>query len=69
VLSPPYREDVGRKCSYYVDYPYPAFGNGDDKINGVENNYAWLAEVPTPDDLYMRPGIYNGPAIQPELIS
>lgn len=25
ILSPPYREDAGRKCSYYHDYPYFTF--------------------------------------------
>lgn len=25
ILTPPYREDVGRKCTYYHDYPYTAF--------------------------------------------
>ena len=26
ILTPPYREDAGRKCTYYRDYPYTAFG-------------------------------------------
>lgn len=26
VLSPPYKEDAGRKCTYYHDYPYSTFG-------------------------------------------
>lgn len=30
---------------------------------GIED-YAWLAKIETPDDLYMRPGMYAGPAIQ-----
>jgi hypothetical protein len=33
-------------------------------INGKEEDYAWLAEIETPDDLYMRQGKYAGPAIQ-----
>lgn len=28
-----------------------------------EQEYAWLAEVETPDDLYMHNGRYTGPAI------
>lgn len=37
----------------------------DDKIGiGKEEEYAWLAEVDTPDDLYMRPGRYTGPPIE-----
>ncbi|TYJ07964.1 hypothetical protein E1A91_A11G041600v1 [Gossypium mustelinum] len=70
VLAPPYREDLGRKCTYYVDYPYSAFGNdfpqgnGAQISNGKEEEYAWLAEIETPDDLYMRSGVYVGPSIR-----
>ncbi|KAF3437944.1 hypothetical protein FNV43_RR20700 [Rhamnella rubrinervis] len=64
VLTPPYREDAGRKCTYYHDYPYSAFSTG----NGIQirdgKEYAWLAEIETPDDLYMRQGRYAGPAIE-----
>ncbi|KAG2664419.1 hypothetical protein I3843_16G077900 [Carya illinoinensis] len=66
ILSPPYREAAGRKCTYYHDYPYSTFSarNGAGIINGKEEDYAWLAEIETPDDLYMRQGKYAGPAIQ-----
>lgn len=66
ILSPPYREDVGRKCSYYTDYPYSAFstGNEAEKIIGNEDDYAWLLEIDTPDYLYMRQGVYIGPVIR-----
>lgn len=66
ILSPPYREAAGRKCTYYHDYPYLTFSarNGTGIIKGEEDNYAWLAEIETPDDLYMRQGKYAGPAIQ-----
>ncbi|XP_022729129.1 plant cysteine oxidase 3-like [Durio zibethinus] len=64
VLAPPYREDLGRKCTYYIDYPYSTFGNEAQISKGKEEDYAWLAEIETPDDLYMRPGVYVGPAIQ-----
>ncbi|XP_062116875.1 plant cysteine oxidase 3-like [Humulus lupulus] len=64
VLAPPYRENAGRRCTYYHDYPYVAFSNlveiGDEK----EENYAWLAQIETPDDLYMRQGKYVGPTIR-----
>ncbi|XP_030455498.1 plant cysteine oxidase 3 [Syzygium oleosum] len=63
ILSPPYSEDADRRCTYYCDYPYFTFANEDGKSD-EEENYAWLAETGTPDDLYMRPGKYNGPAIQ-----
>ncbi|KAK3440385.1 hypothetical protein EUGRSUZ_B00664 [Eucalyptus grandis] len=63
ILSPPYSEDAGRRCTYYCDYPYFTFANKDEKSD-EEENYAWLAETGTPDDLYMRPGKYNGPAIE-----
>ncbi|KAJ7978809.1 Plant cysteine oxidase [Quillaja saponaria] len=66
VLSPPYREDAGRKCTYYHDYPYSTFSAGSkaEICDGKEEDYAWLAEIGTPDDLYMRPGVYAGPDIQ-----
>lgn len=25
ILTPPYREEEGRRCTYYHDYPYSAF--------------------------------------------
>ncbi|TYJ25668.1 hypothetical protein E1A91_A07G065200v1 [Gossypium mustelinum] len=64
VLAPPYREDLGRKCTYYIDYPFSTSGNGAQISNGKEEDYAWLAEMETPDDLYMQPGVYVGPPIQ-----
>ncbi|KAJ1428132.1 RmlC-like cupin domain superfamily [Sesbania bispinosa] len=65
VLSPPYKEYEGRKCTYYHDYPYSTFsaGNGP-TCDGEEDEYAWLEEIDTPNDLYMRQGVYAGPAIQ-----
>ncbi|KAB2633733.1 2-aminoethanethiol dioxygenase [Pyrus ussuriensis x Pyrus communis] len=65
ILTPPYREDAGRKCTYYRDYPYTAFAteNGIKIKDGREEDYAWLAET-EPDNLYMRLGNYTGPSIQ-----
>lgn len=63
VLAPPYEEEAGRKCTYYHDYPYPTFGNGNETGIDKEDEYAWLAEVETPENLYMRQGRYMGPAI------
>ncbi|OMP05671.1 hypothetical protein COLO4_08658 [Corchorus olitorius] len=45
VLAPPYREDIGRRCTYYMDYPYSTFGNGAQISSGKEEEYAWLAET------------------------
>lgn len=66
ILTPPYREDAGRICTYYHDYPYSSFSTGNvGEINdGEEESYAWLAEIDTPDDLYMHQGVYAGPEIQ-----
>ncbi|XP_044476530.1 plant cysteine oxidase 3-like [Mangifera indica] len=65
ILTPPYKEDASRKCTYYIDYPYSNFAaeNGAVIIDRKED-YAWLAETGTPDDLYMRSGVYAGPTIQ-----
>ncbi|KAG7023261.1 Plant cysteine oxidase 3, partial [Cucurbita argyrosperma subsp. argyrosperma] len=66
VLSPPYNEDKGRRCTYFHDYPYSTFSaESKPNLNDEEvEDYAWLAKIETPDDLYMRPGVYAGPAIQ-----
>ncbi|CAK7323167.1 unnamed protein product [Dovyalis caffra] len=66
ILTPPYSEDAGRKCTYYHDYPYSTFsiGNGAEIGDEKVDDYAWLAEIETPDDLYMRQGAYTGPHVQ-----
>ncbi|XP_074317108.1 plant cysteine oxidase 3 [Silene latifolia] len=62
ILTPPYDEDAGRKCTYYHDYPYSSFPN-DGAIDGNDDEYAWLAEIEAPN-VYMRSGTYCGPPIQ-----
>ncbi|KAJ6868653.1 hypothetical protein NC651_033668 [Populus alba x Populus x berolinensis] len=71
ILTPPYREDVGRKCTYYHDYPFSTFsrGNGAEIDDEKIDDLAWLAEIDTPDDLYMRQGAYTGPAVQYHVIA
>lgn len=66
ILAPPYREDMGRGCTYFTDYPYASYAprNGARIKDGKEEDYAWLVEVETPKNLYMRPGRYVGPTIQ-----
>lgn len=64
ILTPPYEESAGRKCTYYRDYPYSSFRSGDEPIDGKEDEYVWLEEIETPDDLYMRTGMYAGPPIR-----
>ncbi|KAG5536329.1 hypothetical protein RHGRI_023939 [Rhododendron griersonianum] len=66
ILTPPYQEAAGRKCTYYHDYPYSSFttGKGEELNDGNEEDYAWLAQIGTPDDLYMRSGEYQGPVIK-----
>ncbi|KAG9144404.1 hypothetical protein Leryth_017534 [Lithospermum erythrorhizon] len=64
ILAPPYDETAGRKCTYYHDYPYLSFGNEDEIDSNESEEYAWLAEVETPEDLHMRSGMYAGPVIQ-----
>ncbi|KAL9253572.1 Plant cysteine oxidase 3-like protein [Drosera capensis] len=60
VLTPPYREAAGRRCTYYIDYPY--CGSGTDDESGAE--LAWLKEVRELDNLYMQSGKYKGPAVR-----
>ncbi|KAL4633330.1 hypothetical protein ACB092_04G115500 [Castanea dentata] len=66
ILSPPYKEEPGRKFSYYRDYPYSTFSAGNRAFirNGKEEDYAWLAAIETPDDLNICDGKYAGPAIE-----
>ncbi|KAJ6374063.1 hypothetical protein OIU78_029716 [Salix suchowensis] len=66
ILTPPYRENAGRKCTYYHDYPFTTTsrGNGAEIDDEKIDEHAWLAEIDTPDDLYMRQGDYTGPAVQ-----
>ncbi|KAJ6888377.1 plant cysteine oxidase 3-like isoform X1 [Populus alba x Populus x berolinensis] len=65
ILTPPYRDDAGRKCTYYHDYPYStsSIGNGAELSDEKIDDHAWLAEVETPD-LYMRQGAYTGPIVK-----
>ncbi|CAO2826798.1 unnamed protein product [Amaranthus hypochondriacus] len=63
ILTPPYLEDAGRKCTYYHDYPYSSISKDEAINDGKEENYAWLAEIEAPN-VYMRPGNYSGPSIQ-----
>lgn len=67
ILAPPYQEAAGRKCTYYHDYPFSSFSAGleGEVADGEEEEYAWLAEIETPQDLYMRQGTYAGPKIEP----
>lgn len=51
------------KNQHFVVYYTSAAENGAGMIDGKED-YAWLAEIDTPDDLYMRSGVYAGPSIQ-----
>ncbi|XP_062027640.1 plant cysteine oxidase 3 [Rosa rugosa] len=62
ILTPPYREDLGRKCTYYRDYPYTAFPTEIKVEEEKEEEYAWLGE--TEPNIYMREGNYTGPIIQ-----
>ncbi|KAK9118721.1 hypothetical protein Scep_016814 [Stephania cephalantha] len=66
ILAPSYREAAGRKCTYYNDYPYSSFSKGTSSEiqDGKEEDYAWLQEIDTPVDLYMRQGEYFGPALR-----
>lgn len=63
ILTPPYLEDAGRRCTYYHDYPYSSFPAQGVISDGKEEDYAWLAEIEAPN-VYMRPGNYAGPSLQ-----
>ncbi|CAN0891474.1 Plant cysteine oxidase 3 [Linum grandiflorum] len=64
ILTPSYNEPAGRKCTYYHDYPASTLPiTGAAVTDGETEDYAWLSEIETPDDLHMRSGRYTGPAI------
>ncbi|KAK4750782.1 hypothetical protein SAY87_004264 [Trapa incisa] len=63
ILSPPYQEDAGRKCTYYHDYPYITLTNNGETRHDKEN-CALLTEIDTPGYLYMRSAKYMGPPIE-----
>ncbi|CAN1180401.1 Plant cysteine oxidase 3 [Linum perenne] len=65
ILTPSYDESDGRKCTYYHDYPESTLSISKAAVKDRgEEDYAWLAEIETPDDLHMRSGRYTGPAIR-----
>ena len=53
-----------KQLGWLVEHVNAAAGNGSFVRNGKEEDYAWLEQIETPDDLYMRQGKYAGPAIQ-----
>ncbi|GLT87446.1 hypothetical protein SLE2022_055280 [Rubroshorea leprosula] len=63
VLGPPYSHD--RDCSYYRDFLYSAFSNGE--TTGVteeeRESYAWLEEIEMPENPPMDRIEYLGPQI------
>lgn len=68
VLAPPYSSEDGRHCTYYRDFPYSSrtgvyFEN--EKIDGDEQNLAWLEEFQPPDDFVVKGAPYRGPKIIP----
>ncbi|KAL5987522.1 hypothetical protein ACLOJK_035270 [Asimina triloba] len=63
VLAPPYSEAAGRHCTYYRDFPYSSFSSGTGTYERGEDN-AWLQVIEAPDDLHIRSGKYEGPAVQ-----
>jgi len=42
ILSPPYKESVGRSCSYYMDYPFSTFGMQTFSLLPLEEHYVTL---------------------------
>lgn len=52
-----------------IEHAYSAATrNGTEIRDGKEDDYAWLAEMGTPDNLYMRQGVYTGPAVNVQLL-
>ncbi|XP_065851778.1 plant cysteine oxidase 2-like [Euphorbia lathyris] len=60
VLGPPYSVEDGRDGSYYKDYPYDSFSNGEMKEG---EGYGWLEEIEMPENSEMTGIEYLGPQI------
>ena len=52
------------QLEWLVEHVNAAAGNRAFIRNGKEEDYAWLAEIETPDDLNICDGKYAGPAIE-----
>lgn len=65
VLGPPYSQEDGRDSSYYRDFPYSAFSNGETNTVRKEEGdcYGWLEEVEMPENSKMDRIEYLGPQI------
>ncbi|CAK7341521.1 unnamed protein product [Dovyalis caffra] len=54
VLGPPYSSEDGRDCSYYKDYPYSTFSNGEMEFKKEDGDcYALLEETELPENCQM----------------
>uniref|UniRef100_A0A2P2IS09 cysteine dioxygenase n=1 Tax=Rhizophora mucronata TaxID=61149 RepID=A0A2P2IS09_RHIMU len=70
VLGPPYSKEDGRDCSYYKDFPYSAYLNGDDRLTEEEGvSYGWLEETELPADSQMDGIEYLGPQIVESIVA
>ncbi|OIV90080.1 hypothetical protein TanjilG_01534 [Lupinus angustifolius] len=64
VIGPPYSKEDGRDCTYYRDYPYTTFPNGEIGERKEENDsYGWLEEIEVPENSEMDWIEYLGPPI------
>lgn len=55
---------MNNQLTEFLTSNFTAASGNEAEISGKEEEYAWLAEIATPDDLYMRQGVYTGPPIQ-----
>ncbi|KAJ9131871.1 hypothetical protein P3X46_034776 [Hevea brasiliensis] len=63
VLGPPYAKEDGRDCSYYKDFPYDAFSDGEKELTEEGGCVGWLEEIETPENSEMDWIEYLGPQI------
>ncbi|KDP39661.1 hypothetical protein JCGZ_02681 [Jatropha curcas] len=65
VFGPPYSKEDGRDCSYYKDYPYDAFPDGEEREVKKEDGdiYGWLQEIDMPENSRMDGIEYLGPQV------
>ncbi|KAJ4826562.1 hypothetical protein Tsubulata_024507 [Turnera subulata] len=64
VLGPPYSKQDGRDCSYYKEFPYTAFSNGELGLAREDGeSYGWLEETEVPENSEMDGIEYLGPQV------
>ncbi|KAK6917696.1 Cysteine oxygenase/2-aminoethanethiol dioxygenase [Dillenia turbinata] len=64
ILSPPYSSADGRHCSYFRRSPRRDLPGINNLSDVSASDVVWLEEIPPPENLVVRRGLYKGPIIR-----